>query len=90
MKEKGSQKTETLTTLDALLKLLPVLAVSYPGITSLLGQLTGDTSGNTGQLQETIPKITKRLAEMDQQTKDDLVKQLFSFFPELEELTNRQ
>ncbi len=90
MKEKGSQKTETLTTLDALLKLLPMLAVSYPGIASLLGQLTGDTAGNTGHVQETISKITKRVVDMDQQTKDELVKQLFRFFPELEELTSRQ
>jgi len=90
VKEKDSRKTETSTTLDSLLKLLPMLAASYPGITSLLGHLTGDTSGNPGQIQEALPKITKRLAEMDQETKDDLVRQLSSFFPELSELTNRQ
>ncbi|HHT68966.1 MAG TPA: hypothetical protein GXZ85_06900 [Firmicutes bacterium] len=83
MKDKDS-------TLDSLLRLLPLLAASYPGITSLLGQLTGDSSGNTGQIQEAIPKITKRISEMDQETKDELGRQLLTFFPELQELLNRQ
>jgi hypothetical protein len=75
---------------DSLLKLLPILAGSYPQITSLLGQLTGESPTAGGHAQDVIPKITKRLAAMDQQTKDDLVKQLFSFFPELEELTKEK
>ncbi len=90
MKEKDGRKPEQTTNFDSMLRLLPLLVASYPGITSLLGQLTGDSTGNAGQLQEAIPQITKRLAEMDQQTKDDLVNQLFKFFPELEGLTNRQ
>lgn len=80
MKEKDSQ------TLDSLLKLLPILAASYPQITALLGQLTGEAPGQSGQVQDVIPKITQRLATMDQETKDELVKQLYSFFPELKEL----
>ncbi len=76
--------------LDSLLKLLPVLAISYPGITSLLGQLTGDPQGGTGQIQEVIPKITQRLAEMDQETKDELARQIYNFFPELQELMKRE
>ncbi|NLL48290.1 MAG: hypothetical protein GX249_06875 [Firmicutes bacterium] len=80
MKEKDSQ------TLDSLLKLLPILAASYPQITALLGQLTGEAPGPSGQVQDVIPKITQRLATMDQETKDELVKQLYSFFPELKEL----
>ena len=84
LKEKDGQ------TLDSLLNLLPLLAASYPQLTALLGQLTGENPGTGVQVQDVIPKITKRLAAMDQQTKDDLVKQLFSFFPELEELTKGQ
>jgi len=84
LKEKDGQ------TFDSLLKLLPILAAGYPQLTSLLGQLTGESPGTTGQVQDLVPKITKRIAAMDQKTKDDLVKQLYSFFPELEELTTKQ
>jgi hypothetical protein len=66
-----------------------MLAASYPQLTSILGQLIGESPGTTGQVQDFVPKITKRIATMDQKTKDDLVKQLFRFFPELEELTRK-
>lgn len=90
MKEKNKQKGDQPSTLDSLLKLLPILAASYPGFSNVLGQLAGESSGNTGQVQEALPKITSRLAEMDQETKDKLAAQLLSFFPELEELIKRQ
>lgn len=90
MKERAGLKPETLANIDLPLKLLPLLAVGYPGIAALLGQLTGDSVGNTRQLQEAISKVTKRLAGMDQQTKHDLVKQLISLFPEFEELATRK
>jgi hypothetical protein len=37
-------------------------------------------------MQEALPKITKRLAEMDPNTKEELAQQLLSFFPELGEI----
>lgn len=89
MKGKDKRKTGESTSLDALLKLLPALALSYPGITSLLGQLTGNPQGNTESLQDAVPKITQRLAEMDQGQKEELVKQLHNFFPELESILKK-
>lgn len=85
MKNKDGRKTDS-STLDALLKLLPMLALNYPGLASMLGQLSGDTPASTGQMQEALPKITKRLAEMDPNTKEELAQQLLSFFPELGEI----
>lgn len=92
MKGKGKDKakaSEPKASLDSLLKLLPALALSYPGLTSLLGQLTGESSGNSGQIQEAIPKVTQRLAEMDQKKKEELMQQLLGFFPELEDLLKK-
>lgn len=89
MKEKDHRKADSASTPDALLKLLPMLALNYPGFASLLGQLTGDATPNTSQIQEVIPKITKRLVEMDPGTKEDLAQQLLRFFPELGELLRR-
>ncbi|NMB02167.1 MAG: hypothetical protein GX971_11745 [Firmicutes bacterium] len=90
MKGKDKRKsTESSSSLDSLLKLLPTLALSYPGISSLLGQLTGEPQANTEQLQEALPKITQRLTEMDQKKKEELMNQLFNFFPELESLLKK-
>ena len=90
MKEKNKQKGDQPSTLDSLLKLLPILAASYPGFSNVLGQLSGETASSSGQIQEALPKITSRLAEMDGETKEKLASQLLSFFPELEDMIKRQ
>ena len=83
MKRKESEGSSSL---DALLKLLPALAMSYPAITSLINQFTGQPQDNRASLQETVPKITQTLSEMDQSKKEKLVRELLRFFPELEKL----
>jgi len=77
---------EGSSSLDALLKLLPALALSYPALTSLLGQLTGQPQDNRASVQEAVPKITQALTQMDQAKKEELVQELLRFFPELEKL----
>ena len=83
MKRKESEGSSSL---DALLKLLPALAMSYPAITSLINQFPGQPQDNRASLQETVPKITQTLSEMDQSKKEELVRELLRFFPELEKL----
>ena len=56
MKRKESEGSSSL---DALLKLLPALAMSYPAITSLINQFTGQPQDNRASLQETVPKLRK-------------------------------
>jgi hypothetical protein len=80
------KESEGSSSLDALLKLLPALAMSYPAITSLINQFTGQPQDNRASLQETVPKITQTLSEMDQSKKEELVRELLRFFPELEKL----
>lgn len=80
---KGKDKSSV----DALLKLLPALAMSYPGLSSLLGQLTGsEGKGGTAQIQEAVPKITQALAGMDEKKREELVNELLRFFPDLEKV----
>lgn len=71
---------------DALLKLLPALALSYPALTSLVNQLTGQPADNKNTVQEAVPKITQAFAAMDERKKEELVRELLRFFPELEKL----
>lgn len=80
------KEAEGSSSLDALLKLLPALALSYPAITSLVSQFTGQPQDTKVSLQKAVPKITQSLAEMDQAKKEELVKELLRFFPELEKL----
>ena len=84
MKEKDGQAR------DSLLRLFPLLAASYPQVAALFGQLTGESPPSTSQIQAIIPKITRRVAAMDQNSKDELVKELLGLFPELADLTNQR
>ena len=63
MKNKDGHKTDS-STLDAPLKLLPMLALNYPGSLHA-GQLSGDTPQVQVKCRKHCRKI-KRLAEMDQ------------------------
>lgn len=83
-REKG--KTEGGSSLDALLKMLPALALSYPAISTLINQFTGQPQESKASLQDAVPKVAQTLAEMDQGKKEELVKELLRFFPELENL----
>lgn len=91
MEKKEYRKGESgSTTFDSLLKLLPLLTQSYPGMASLLSQLTGSSPATSPQVQEAVPKIIQALVDMDQETKEELVDQLIHFVPELEELLKKQ
>lgn len=80
------RETEGNPSLEALLKLLPALAMSYPNLTSLVNQLSGQPQDSKASLQEAVPKITQTLAQMDQEKREELVRELLRFFPELEKV----
>ncbi len=77
---KGSNQS-----LDALMKLLPGLIASYPGLMSILGE-QGGKKGDLNQVMAAMPKIMEKVREAEPEQLEGLLEQFKQVIPGLEDI----
>ncbi|NLM39425.1 MAG: hypothetical protein GX205_05160 [Firmicutes bacterium] len=77
---KGSNQS-----MDALMKLLPGLIASYPGLMSMLGDQSSNKA-DLNQVMAAVPKIMERVREAEPEQLERLLEQFKKTIPGLEDV----